>query len=86
MDFRELEADLIEIILDWAETQIGLKYMRIDNETEDDKLGEFTPKCFSRIANHNIPLTWNDVKEDYENSWEIEKTDDTANLKPISES
>lgn len=69
VNFGDLDDDLKLRIRKWAET----KYVIIDGGSNYARKG-FT-----------IPVSLNEIKEDYENSWDSEKTDKDADLKSLSE-
>lgn len=86
VDFNELDKDMHETICNWAETQIGRRYVRISSELTGSIADEiFLPEMFTRIGSiRNTALDWDKIKEDYENSWDSEETDEEADLKPFS--
>lgn len=79
--FCDLDDDLQVSIRDWAESQIGILYNTTDG-------GESIYRCYGS----DKPLSMDEIKEDYEESWdsselsdeEFEKMD-TVILKAFSE-
>lgn len=71
--FENLDDDLQFRIRDWAENQIGKKYIVVND-------------CdYAYLDGEGEPLNMNVIKEDYENSWDNEETGEPITLKPISE-
>ena len=72
--FEELDGEMQARILDWAESQVGIKYRLVD--------GEF----FYRHATTISGLSTDQLKEDYEFSWQSEEVEDEdIDLIPVSE-
>lgn len=74
VDVSKLDDDLQLTIRNWAEDQIGIKY-KVINDGSD----------YARLGNSDKPIPLNDIKEDYEESWETEETEEAIDLKPVSE-
>lgn len=83
VDFNELDSDLQSRIVDWATAQLGRKYLELELDNR-----QFLGDGFSTFAYKHSPsnsIKWNEIKEDYEASWDSEEIDADQNLKPLSE-
>ena len=74
VDFAQLEDDLQVNIRDWAESQVGVQYVIINGGCD-----------FACMGGSNPPITINQIKEDFEDSWDSVNTDEEIDLRPMSE-
>ena len=74
VDFAELDDDMQLRIREWAEQQLGRKYIQIEDGTN-----------YARKGGSGFAISMNEIKEDYENSWDSEETDEDTDLKSLSE-
>lgn len=71
--FDSLDDDLRFRIRYWAESQLGKRYTEINGGSDYASLAGFSP------------LSMDEIKDDYESSWEAETTEDSVTLRPLSE-
>lgn len=64
-DFADLDDDMQVRIREWTEDEVGRRYVSIQD-------GD----AFAYPSGSDRPLSMNDIKEDYENSWESVETDE----------
>ena len=74
VDFDKLDGDLQARIRSWAEGEVGRKYIIINDECD-----------FAYKVDSDSPVSMNQIKEDYEQSWESEETEKDVDLIPVSE-
>ena len=74
VDFSIMDEDMQLRIREWAEEQLGRKYIEIDDGAN-----------YARKGGSDTAISMNEIKDDYENSWDSEETEEDADLKPMSE-
>lgn len=74
VSFADLDDDMQLRVREWAEEQLERKYIEIDGGAN-----------YARKGSSNAPISINEIKEDYENSWDSEEADEDADLKSLSE-
>lgn len=74
IDFSQLDDDMQLRIREWAEQQLGRKYIEINDGSD-----------FAYKGGSDSPVSMNQIKQDYEESWDSEETEEDVDLRPVSE-
>jgi hypothetical protein len=72
--FEAMDSDLQERIKIWGSGKVGTRYHKIGNSLVS--IGS---------DGHAVPVTWDQVAQDFEASWETRETEEPVNLRPLSE-
>jgi hypothetical protein len=73
VDFDQLDDDMQIRIREWAE-QLGHKYIEVDGGSD-----------FAYTGGSGTRISMNQIKRDYEKSWDSEETEEDVDLHPASE-
>lgn len=73
VSFDQLDGDMQLRIRHWAEGRVGKKYILVNDESD-----------FAYLGDSDEPINMNQIKKDYELSWESTETEEDVDLIPVS--